>query len=189
MREEQWQAIVRCDRAYDGQFVYAVRTTGVFCRPSCRSRTPKRSHVLVFPTAAAALAAQFRPCKRCRPQAEQLPDDDLVRRTVQYLDAHFSEPLTLEIIADAVHMSPYHLHRTFKRVMQVTPATYVRYKRISEAQRWLRESEISMVELAERLGFGNGGYFSTVFQKVVGMSPTTYRAIAREGVSLDKDLR
>ncbi|MGE5675577.1 MAG: Ada metal-binding domain-containing protein, partial [Mycobacterium leprae] len=97
MQEEEWRAITQCDPAYDGQFYYAVKTTGIFCRPSCKSRVPNRGNVIVFHSAHAAVEAGFRACKRCRPDQCHGPAAELVQRALDYMAVHYSEPLTLSL--------------------------------------------------------------------------------------------
>ncbi|GMA62794.1 bifunctional transcriptional activator/DNA repair enzyme AdaA [Alicyclobacillus fastidiosus] len=175
MQEEQWNAIASCDSAYDGQFFYAVKTTGIFCRPSCKSRIPKRDNVVVFLTIDAAMDADFRPCKRCKPDQFQWPAEELARKTMDYIDAHHSEPLTLGIMANGLHINQYHLHHIFKRVVGVTPREYLLQKRIAQAKRLLDEREFSVTDIAASVGFVNAAHFSTVFRKQIGLSPSEYR--------------
>jgi AraC family transcriptional regulator of adaptative response / methylphosphotriester-DNA alkyltransferase methyltransferase len=175
MREEQWEAILKCDPLYDGIFYYAVNTTGIFCRPSCKSRTPRKENVIIFETAQAALAAGFRPCKRCRPDHPLGPDEELVRRTMTYIEAHYSEPLTLAAIAARQYVNPHHLHRTFKRRVGITPTQYLLHKRMSEAKRLLSTSALSITAISAVVGFTNVAHFSAVFHKQVGLSPSAYR--------------
>src|SRR5689334_25043102 len=99
--DDRWTAVLKRDMSADGAFFYAVRTTGVFCRPTCASRLPRREHVAFFDDPAAARAAGFRPCKRCQP--EGLPRElEIVNRACAVLDAH-PERLTLQQLSDAVH--------------------------------------------------------------------------------------
>ena len=88
---EQWRAIVGNDPSYDGQFYYAVKTTGIFCRPSCKSRPPNRENIGFFLTAEQALAAQFRPCKRCKPTGQRLPDEEWIAMVTVYIDRHYKK--------------------------------------------------------------------------------------------------
>lgn len=120
--DARWGAVTERDPHADGAFFYAVSTTGVFCRPTCASRLPRRENVSFFADTAAARAAGFRPCKRCQP--EGLPRElEIVNRACAVLDAH-AERLTLQQLSDAVHVSPFHLQRLFKRVVGVSPRQY-----------------------------------------------------------------
>lgn len=110
MTNEMWQAILNNDASYNDQFFYAVKTTGIFCKPSCKSRVPKKENVRIFLNAEQALHANFRPCKRCKPTNERLPDIEWVAKITEYIDRNFIEKLTLETLAEIAHGSPYHLH-------------------------------------------------------------------------------
>lgn len=128
MTEEQWQAILQNDAAYNEKFFYAVKTTGIFCRPSCKSKAPNRENARIFQNAEQALESGFRPCKRCKPTGERLPDKEWVVVMTEYIDKHYHEPLTLETLAEVCHGSPYHLHRTFKKVTGITPVDYIQQR-------------------------------------------------------------
>jgi AraC family transcriptional regulator of adaptative response / methylphosphotriester-DNA alkyltransferase methyltransferase len=175
MSDEMWQAIVNNDASFDGKFYYAVKTTGIFCRPSCKSRLPIKAHVRIYDDAQQALLGNFRPCKRCRPEGRRLPDEEWVGQLVLLIESRYSESLTLPMLADLIHGSPFHLHRTFKRVMGVTPSDYIQQKRISMAKTYLCESEKSVVEIALAVGIPNAAHFATLFHKKTGFTPTHYR--------------
>ncbi|ARW09061.1 Bifunctional transcriptional activator/DNA repair enzyme AdaA [Bacillus atrophaeus] len=98
--DEKWNAIVNNDSSYDGEFYYAVKTTGIFCRPSCKSRVPNKENVRIFQTAEQALGEKFRPCKRCKPNGLRLPDEDWVTQIKEFIDCSYSESLTLDKLAD-----------------------------------------------------------------------------------------
>lgn len=180
--EAQWQAILANDASQDGHFFYAVVTTRIFCRPSCKSRPPKRENVLVFATAEQARAAHFRPCKRCKPEGLRLPDQEWVEQIADYIDRHYPNKLTLEMLAEECHGSPYHLQRTFKRVMQMTPTEYLMRRRIDEAKRALvdAESPRTVAEIAREVGIGSAAYLITLFKKMTGITPNEYRKMQTE---------
>jgi AraC family transcriptional regulator of adaptative response / methylphosphotriester-DNA alkyltransferase methyltransferase len=175
MTEEMWEAIITCDPTYDGSFFYGVKTTGIFCRPSCKSKNPKREHVLVFSSIQEAASANFRPCKRCRPTDLYLPDEELVQNAVELIECRYHETLTLQVLADQLHISPYHLHRTFKRITGHTPAEHIRTTRLTQAKKLLVETDQAITDIAMAVGFSNVGHFSTVFQKQCGFTPSAYR--------------
>jgi AraC family transcriptional regulator of adaptative response / methylphosphotriester-DNA alkyltransferase methyltransferase len=177
MTDEKWQAIIRNDASYDGKFIYAVRTTGIFCKPSCKSKAPKYENVCVFQNAELALAAHYRPCKRCKPTGERLPNDEWIAQITQYMDTHYKETLTLENLADACHGSPYHLHRTFKRIKGITPVQYVQQMRMDKAKEYLVHSNQAIMDIAGQVGMPNISYFVTLFKKMTGHTPTDYRQI------------
>jgi AraC family transcriptional regulator of adaptative response / methylphosphotriester-DNA alkyltransferase methyltransferase len=173
--DEQWQAITHNDASYDNIFIYAVKSTGIFCRPSCKSRLPNKTNVFIFKNAQQALAQGFRSCKRCKPEGLQVPDEDWVVQIADYIDSHYSQPLTLEVLADMCHGSPYHLQRTFKRIKGITPVEYIQNVRIDYAKDHLKATDKSIVEIGERIGLPNTPYFITLFKKKTGYTPLQYR--------------
>ncbi|GGG79177.1 bifunctional transcriptional activator/DNA repair enzyme AdaA [Paenibacillus radicis (ex Gao et al. 2016)] len=175
LTDERWQAIVSNDTAYNNRFIYAIKTTGIFCKPSCKSRIPNRENVRIYANAEQAHDAGFRPCKRCKPTGERLPDQEWVAVAAQYINKHYNEPLPLQTIADACHGSPYHLQRTFKRIMGVSPSGYVQQMRISKAQQLLNETNHSVAGIAAAVGMPNVAYFITLFKNTTGCTPIEYR--------------
>ena len=181
MTDEIWQAIIMNNSSYDDQFLYGVKTTGIFCRPSCKSRPPKNENVRVFQNAKQALSENYRPCKRCKPTEQRLPDEDWVAQITHFIDTNFSKTLTLEILANFCHDSPYHLHRTFKKIKGLTPAEYIRQTRISKAIQYLTHTDKSMTEISFAVGIPNVSYFITLFKKETGYTPAEYRQLHRCG--------
>ncbi|MDU4698237.1 MAG: bifunctional transcriptional activator/DNA repair enzyme AdaA [Paenibacillus sp.] len=179
--EGQWQAILANEATQDGRFFYAVVSTGIFCRPSCKSRPPKRENVRVFANAEQARAAGFRPCKRCKPEGQRLPDREWAEQIANYIDRHYRDKMTLEMLAEGCHGSPYHLQRTFKRVMQITPTEYLGRRRIEEAKRALAESQRTVADIAGDVGIGSSAYLITLFKKITGLTPNEYRKKQTDG--------
>ncbi|WP_281170152.1 bifunctional transcriptional activator/DNA repair enzyme AdaA [Paenibacillus pinihumi] len=173
--DEQWQAVSTNDASYDGTFFYAVRTTGIFCRPSCKSRLPKRENIGCFEHANQAVAAHYRPCKRCNPTGQRLPDEEWIALVTEYVDNHYGESLTLETLAYLSHGTPYHLHRTFKKVTGSTPVDYIQHIRIEQAKRLLSTSDDPVSQIGESVGLANTPYFITLFKKRTGQTPEVYR--------------
>jgi len=177
LTDEKWRAIISNDASYDGQFFYAVKTTGIFCRPSCKSKVPNRENVCTFQNAEQALAAKFRPCKRCKPTGLRLPDQEWVAIVTEYIDKYYMETLTLEILADICHGSPYHLHRTFKRVKRITPVEYIQQRRIAQAIDQLISSNKTVADIGLSVGLPNTPYFITLFKKITGHTPAAFREL------------
>src|ERR1700752_5286817 len=136
----RWRAVLDRDGRADGSFVYAVRSTGVYCRPSCPTRRPRRDRGEFFADGPEAIRAGYRPCRRCRPDEERAGDPwiDKVRRACVYL-ANVDGHLTLARLAARVGGSPYHLQRSFKRIVGVTPREYADACRLQRLKRGLRE--------------------------------------------------
>jgi AraC family transcriptional regulator of adaptative response / methylphosphotriester-DNA alkyltransferase methyltransferase len=179
MSDEKWQAIISNDASYDGRFIYAVKTTGIFCRPSCKSKAPNKENVRLFENAEQARSAYFRPCKRCKPTGERLPDDEWVDVITQYIDSHYREVLTLETLADMCHGSPYHLQRTFKRIKGMTPIEYIQQTRMVKAKEYLAHTDRAVSDIGLNVGMPNTSYFITLFKRKIGRTPSDYRHYER----------
>lgn len=179
--EEQWQAIICNDSDYDGRFYYAVRTTGIYCRPSCKSKPPNRENAEVFPSSADAAAAGYRPCKRCKPAGGRLPDEEWTQQIIDYIDRHYEEDIDLATLGELCHGSPYHLHRTFRKVTGITPLAYLQQARVKEAQRLLAATELPVTQIGDTVGMRNTPYFTTLFKKLTGQTPAQYRQSQRFG--------
>lgn len=122
--DQRWQSVLARDPNADGEFVFAVRTTGIFCRPSCRARHALRENVSFYANASVALAAGFRPCKRCQPEKANAQQHRLDKITHACRLLEQETPVTLEALADQVAMSPFHLHRLFKATTGMTPKAW-----------------------------------------------------------------
>lgn len=173
--DEHWRAIVGNDASYDGKFYYGVATTGIFCRPSCKSKPPNRINARVFLTARQALDEKFRPCKRCKPTGERLPDEEWIALISAYVDERYMDALSLDKLAEIGRGSPYHLHRTFKRITGATPAEYVQRVRIGKAKEWLANTNVPIAEIGLNVGVPNPSHFATLFKKLTGVTPAHYR--------------
>lgn len=176
---EMWQAVNGRDASADGRFFYAVTTTGIYCRPSCASRRPKRDNVEFFDLAQAAEQAGFRACRRCEPQAQVVVDPRLerVRQVCGFIDDHFDSgaegPPTLAQMAAHVDGSPHHLQRTFKGLLGVSPAQYADARR----QARLRDGLKGGSGVAAAIYDAGYGAASRVYEKAaekLGMTPATY---------------
>lgn len=169
-----WQAVVARDARLDGIFVYAVRSTGIFCRPGCRSRAPKHENVLFFRGAQEALEAGFRPCKRCRPQQVLPPDErEALIAGARELIEQAKVPLTLAELGKALNVSPWHLQRLFKAATGLTPRAYAAALRLERLKDGLRRGQ-PFTETIYNAGFGSP---SRVYESGggLGMTPGAYR--------------
>lgn len=172
-----WQAVTDNDRDYDNRFVYAVRTTGIFCRPSCSSRPPKRENVQFFRLVVEAEQAGYRPCKRCRPdQAVQAdPQVALVEAICRYIaETAPSHTITLEQLGAQFHHSPFHLQRTFKVVMGITPRQYADSIRMGAFKESLRQTD-SVTEAIYEAGYSSNSRLYERVSAQMGMIPSVYQ--------------
>ncbi|MDB5084568.1 MAG: helix-turn-helix protein [Bacilli bacterium] len=176
-----YETILRRDTRYDGIYYVGIRSTGIFCRPSCRSRIPKPENVQVYSSIEEARWAGFRPCKRCRPDSPSLegPDAEIARAVTDLIENRYPGNLTLGEMAAAINISPYHLQRVFKRTTGTTPAKQLLHTRMEAAKRFLVQNEQAIAEIAVEVGFRSVSHFSVVFQKTVGCTPNEYRGKIR----------
>jgi AraC family transcriptional regulator, regulatory protein of adaptative response / methylated-DNA-[protein]-cysteine methyltransferase len=172
----RWAAVVARDAAADGQFFYSVKTTGVYCRPSCGARTPRRENVAFHETREAAQAAGFRPCKRCRPDEAPRTERDaaLVAAACRTIEAAEEAP-SLEVLARQAGLSRYHFHRLFKAATGVTPRAYAAGLRAERVREGLAGAG-SVTEALYDAGFSSSGRFYAAAGEVLGMKPTDYRS-------------
>lgn len=172
--EARWSAVVARDRAQDGTFVFAVRTTGVYCKPSCASRRALRKNVEFYADPDSAEAAGFRACKRCDPRSADSAVDRTIAKARVYLDAHVDDAPSLSALAKAVGMSPSHLQRTFKREVGVSPRQYSAALRAHHLKSHLRSgSTVSRATFDAGYGASSRAYQAATEQ--LGMTPGAYR--------------
>lgn len=178
---DRWRAVMRRDRDADGRFVYAVKSTGIYCRPSCPSRRARRDRVVFFGTPEAAETAGYRACRRCRP-GEAHPADpwpDRIGRVCEYLSIA-GRPVPLSRLAARVGVSPYHLQRCFKRLVGLTPREYADACRLRRVRRSLRQGS-DVTDAVVGAGYGSSSRFYERAAPLFGMAPATY---ARGGAGL-----
>src|SRR5438128_294267 len=173
--ERRWRIVLAHDRRYDGAFVYAVHSTGIYCRPSCPSRRPRRGQVVFFPVPEAAELAGFRPCRRCRPGEAAAPDPGvpLVRNVCRLIDAHPDRPASLAALSAQAGATPHRLLRTFQRVLGISPRQYRDARRLDRFKTELRSRGRVSPALYEA-GYGST---SRVYERAhaqLGMTPATY---------------
>jgi AraC family transcriptional regulator of adaptative response/methylated-DNA-[protein]-cysteine methyltransferase len=170
-----WRAVASRDRAWDGRFVYGVTSTRIFCRPSCPSRRPRKDRIRVFATPRDAEAAGFRACRRCRPSSERAtPAEEAVQRALAYLDRHEDERVRLEDLALEAGQSAWHLQRTFKKIVGLTPREYVAARRAERLRAGLRR-EASVSRATYQAGFGSSSRVYEGAPRILGMTPGAFR--------------
>ena len=173
---EKWQAVISCDGSYDGIFFYGVKTTGIFCRPSCKSKTPVRGNVIFFNSAASGIEAGFRPCKRCCPDKTVFePDLELMKKAKAILEADYNKQVDLRQISKQLGVSTNHLIKVFKRHNSLTPTQYIVKIRIDKASELLNQTDISILEIAYMTGFKSLSNFYKCFKQQIGYTPYEYR--------------
>jgi AraC family transcriptional regulator, regulatory protein of adaptative response / methylated-DNA-[protein]-cysteine methyltransferase len=174
--DARWHAVVEHDAAADGTFFYGVRTTGVYCRPTCPARLARRDNVTYHATSADAEAAGFRPCRRCRPDEAALRERRadaviLACRIIEQAD----RTLGLGELAGAVGMSRYHFHRVFREITGVTPKAYADARRADRVRTELT-TRPTVTDAIYSAGFESSGRFYAAAPSTLGMTPTEYRA-------------
>jgi AraC family transcriptional regulator of adaptative response/methylated-DNA-[protein]-cysteine methyltransferase len=173
--DRYWDAVIARDSAHDGKFFFAVSTTGVYCRPSCAARRPRRENVQFFRTPDAAEQAGYRACLRCRPRAfTGNTHSDGVKAICRYIEQHLDEPLTLNRLATEFRQSPFGLQRRFKAVLGITPREYADSCRLKTLKRNLQAGD-SVTRAMYDAGYGSSSRLYERTASQLGMTPDKYR--------------
>lgn len=171
----RWDAVVARDSRRDGEFVFAVSTTGVYCRPSCPARRPRRENVTFFPRPEQAEKAGFRACLRCRPRMlSGNPQSDVAKEICRYIEQHLDEPITLERLGKEFGQSPFHLQRRFKAVLGITPREYADSCRMRLLKRNLQAGD-NVTRAMYDAGYGSSSRLYEKTSAQLGMTPDKYR--------------
>jgi AraC family transcriptional regulator of adaptative response/methylated-DNA-[protein]-cysteine methyltransferase len=175
VKDPRWQSIVKRDAKADGSFVYSVKTTGVYCRPSCAARLARPENVSFHETGAEARAAGFRPCKRCKPEEASLAEQhkEKIAAVCRMIESADVEP-SLQELADSAGLSTYHFHRLFKSITGLTPKGYASAHRSKRMRKELEKGN-SVTEAIFEAGFGSSSRFYEKTNGVLGMTPTDFR--------------
>lgn len=173
--DSRWQAVLARDTASDGKFVFAVASTGVYCRPSCPSKRPRRQNVSFFARPREAERAGFRACLRCRPNAfAGNPRQQLVKAICRYIEQHLDEPLTLSTLSAEFRQSAFHLQRTFKAVLGITPKQYADSCRMRGFRQKLKAGH-SVTRAMHDAGYSSTSRLYSRSASELGMEPAKYR--------------
>lgn len=174
-QEELWRAVLARDPRFDGSFVFAVSSTGIYCRPSCPSRRPRRERVTFFRLPEAAERAGFRSCRRCHPRRATAidPQVEMVQRACRYIETHHGETIDLSTLGDHLGLSSFHLQRTFKNIMGITPRQYAEAFRTNKFKTNVRRGE-SITDAMYDAGFGSSSRLYERATAELGMTPATY---------------
>jgi AraC family transcriptional regulator of adaptative response/methylated-DNA-[protein]-cysteine methyltransferase len=173
--EQRWDAVMARDSAHDGAFVFAVATTGVYCRPSCPARRPRRENVTFFSRPEQAEKAGFRACLRCRPRSlSGNPQSDSAKEICRYIELHIDEPITLEHLGKVFWQSPFHLQRRFKAALGITPREYADSCRLRLLKRNLQAGD-NVTRAMYDAGYGSSSRLYEKTASQLGMTPDKYR--------------
>jgi AraC family transcriptional regulator, regulatory protein of adaptative response / methylated-DNA-[protein]-cysteine methyltransferase len=177
--EHRWQAIVQRSLHTEDMFFYGVKTTGIYCRPTCSSRQPKQTNVVFFDNCDEAEAAGFRACKRCSPRSispQQQQTETIAKVCKQITESE--KPLSLAAMAQIAGLSSHHFHRVFKEIVGVTPKQYVSTQRSNRVRQQLQENN-TVTQAIYAAGFENNSSFYDKSTTLLGMTPTEYRRGAK----------
>src|SRR5438874_7433046 len=170
-----WHAVEARDAGYDGMFVFAVSSTGIYCRPSCPSRRPRRQNVTFYGQPEEAENAGYRACLRCRPRSMAgNPQMEMVKAVCRYVEQHLDEPITLARLGTAFRQSPFHLQRTFKAVLGITPRAYADSCRLNQLKRNLQAGH-SVTRALYDAGYSSSSRLYERTASQLGMTPDKYR--------------
>lgn len=187
MKNERWEAVINNDESYDGKFYYAVKSTGIFCRPSCKSRQPKEENLEYFNSKEEAIRAGYRPCKRCRPDLmEYKPKVATAENIKQIIDQYFREREQLSEELMKVGVSQHRMAEIFKEQYDLTPSEYADELKIHTAKEQLIYSNDTIIDIGLSLGFESLSGFYSFFAKYTEMTPNGYRTMHKIPL-IDKD--
>ncbi|MGA9305779.1 MAG: bifunctional DNA-binding transcriptional regulator/O6-methylguanine-DNA methyltransferase Ada [Candidatus Sulfotelmatobacter sp.] len=173
--DQRWNAVLARDSAHDGEFVFAVSSTGVYCRPSCAARRPRRENVAFFSHPEQAEKAGFRACLRCRPRSVSgNPQSDWAKEICRYIEQHLDEPVTLERLGKLFRQSPFHLQRRFKAALGITPREYGDSCRLRQLKRNLQAGD-NVTRAMYDAGYGSSSRLYEKTASQLGMTPDKYR--------------
>lgn len=173
--DRRWDAVIARDHGHDGKFVFAVSTTGVFCRPSCPARRPRRENVTFFSNPDQAEKAGFRACLRCRPRLlGGDPQSDSAKQICRYIERHLDESVTLNQLGKVFRQSPFHLQRRFKAALGITPHAYADSCRLRLLKRNLQSGD-NVTRAMYDAGYGSSSRLYEKTASHLGMTPDKYR--------------
>ena len=175
-----YRAIATRDARFDGRFFTGVRTTGIYCRPICPARTPRRDNVVFYPTAAAAQAAGFRPCLRCRPETSPARGawhgtSNTVSRALMLIEGGALDEAAVDTLAARLGLGERHLRRLFHQHLGASPLAVAQTRRVLLARQLIDETDLAMTEVALAAGFGSLRRVNDTFRQLYGRPPSAVR--------------
>ncbi len=176
--DEKWNAVFSCDKHYDGMFYYGVQTTGIFCRPSCKSKTPLPKNILFFDTRETAVSKGFRPCKRCRPDLICFsPIEDVAFKARNVIDKHFPDRDKLNSEIKNLGITKNYLSSLFLNQYGTTLYEYVSCLKVDLAKKLLSETSEPIIFIGQACGFESLSAFYAFFKKRLNLTPKKYRIL------------
>ncbi|MCH4009548.1 bifunctional transcriptional activator/DNA repair enzyme AdaA [Companilactobacillus sp.] len=179
----EWNAIKNNDHSFDGKFWYAVKTTKIFCKPSCPSRRPKRENIQIFHDPQEILQMGFRPCKRCRPLDSFVSNQVWVEEINDFLKNNFQQNITLEDLSQSLHGSQSYLRHVYKKQTGQTPQQTILELRLNLAKEQLLSSNEPVNVISRSCGFDSTNYFIRRFRQKFGTTPNEYRKLQQKNNS------
>lgn len=182
-KKEMWDAVVNCDCFYDDKFFYGVKTTGIFCRPSCKSKEPLKENVQFFQDINKAYKDGFRPCKRCRPDlVHYKPSSEIALKAKDIYEKCFNDKKNLDIEIKSLGISQNRLIDVFRKEFNMTPIEYLTRIRAEKGAELLATTELSIIDIGLQSGFGCTSSFYLGFKKYYYVTPKEYREARRKGL-------
>lgn len=174
--DEKYCAVINNDEKFDGVFFYAVKSTGIFCKPSCKSKIPKRKNICFFNNAKDAIIAGYRPCKRCRSDLENYnPLKEIAQKVKNIIDDKFDDSKSFNIEINKIGLSKRRIVEIFKQEFNMTLKNYINIKRMKKARMLFLETDKKIIEIAYEIGFNNLSSFYCFFKKQTGTTPNVFR--------------
>ena len=168
-----WDAVLKKDRNFDGKFVYAAVTTGIYCRPSCPARNPHRRNTLIFWTTAEAERQGYVACLRCHPNSLTVAEKS-IKAALEYIERHLDQTITLTTLSQVSGLSPHHFRETFKQIVGLSPKAFCDARRIARFKHYLRAGH-SISSACYEVGFGSSRALYERASKGIGMTPAEYK--------------
>ncbi len=174
--DEMYEAVISNDESYDTVFFYGVKSTGIYCRPSCKSKSPKKENIVFYKTAQDAIKTGYRPCKRCRSDLlNYKPMKEIAQKLKILIDDMYFELEAINSEIDKLGLSRRRMTEVFKEVYGLTPSKYINDLRYKETIRLLKETNIEIIDIAYSVGFSSLSAFYKFFKERAGISPAAYR--------------